>query len=92
MKSVSMVLLIASIFLVIMGIFLIAVSRSSKEVQIRKSAINGVGNICLGSVGIILAVVYQITTMDREVAIGIFFGAAIIINVLQWVFKRASKK
>lgn len=91
MKSVTIVLLIASLLLMIMGIFLIVVSRSSKEKVIRASIVNGIGNLVLGTVGAILAVIYQFITIDKEIMIGIFLGSAILISIIQLIFKRNVK-
>lgn len=91
MKSVTIVLLIASLLLMIMGIFLIVVSRSSKEKAIRASIVNGIGNLVLGTVGAILAVIYQFITIDKEIMIGIFLGSAILISIIQLIFKRNVK-
>lgn len=92
MKSVSIVLLVASFLLVLMGIFLIVMSSKASNADIKNSKVNGIGNLLLGIIGTTLAIIYQFVTLDKDIILGIFLGSAIIINIVQIFFKRSLKK
>lgn len=89
MKSVTIILLLASIVIVIIGIFIMSVGSSSKSKQMKRySIINGIGNLVLGLIGTTLAIVFQFADLNKEIVIVIFLIAAVIINLVQLVFKK----
>ncbi|WP_297436766.1 hypothetical protein [uncultured Clostridium sp.] len=92
MKSVSIVLLIASFLLVIMGLFLIVMSSKSQNEAIKSSKVNGIGNLVLGLIGTTIAIIYQFVEMDKNIILVLFFGSAVIISVIQILVKRKLKK
>ena len=92
MKSVSIVLLIASFLLVIMGLFLIVMSSKSQNEAIKSSKVNGIGNLVLGLIGTTIAIIYQFVEIDKNIILVLFFGSAVIISVIQILVKRKLKK
>lgn len=98
MKTVTIVLLIVSALLVLMGIFLLstknqyAVSDKGSKYSAVAVKINAIGNIIVGVLGGILALVYQFVEIQKNVLLFIFLAMIIIVNIIQGLLKKKYSK
>ncbi|MGL4656446.1 MAG: hypothetical protein ACRCWM_11315 [Sarcina sp.] len=88
MKTISIVLIVASFLMLVMGIFLLAVSKRYPGDSGKISKVNGIGQIILGIYGTILGIVYQFVTMSKTLMLVLFIIGIIVINVFQITYRK----
>ncbi|MGL4450956.1 MAG: hypothetical protein ACRCTZ_07185 [Sarcina sp.] len=88
MKTISLVLIIASFLILVMGIFLVAMSGRYQGDTRKISKINGLGQMILGVYGTLLGLIYQFVEMSKSVILVLFIIGVILINVFQTVYRK----
>lgn len=94
MKTISIVLFIASLLIMAIGIFLLVsknyFSNIGDESKYKGSAvkINAIVNICIGIAGIILATINQIFNIEKNIILILFVIVIVLGNVIQFILKK----
>ena len=88
MKTISIVLIAASFLMILMGIFLVAMSMRYPGDTGKISKVNGIGQIVLGLYGTTLGVIYQFVSMSRNLLLILFIVGIVLINVFQITYKK----
>ncbi|MGL4759913.1 MAG: hypothetical protein ACRCWG_00400 [Sarcina sp.] len=88
MKTISIVLIAASFIMILMGIFLIAMSTRYSGNTGKISRVNGIAQIILGIYGTTLGVIYQFVDMSRNLMLILFIIGIVVINVFQIMYKK----
>lgn len=88
MKIISLVLIIASFLMLLMGVFLLATGKRYPGNAGKISTVNGIGQIILGVYGTTLGIIYQFVTMSKNLMLVLFIIGVIIINVFQFIYRK----
>lgn len=94
MKTISIVLLIASLLIMAIGIFLLVsknyFSNIGDESKYKNEAIkiNAIVNIVIGIAGILLATINQIFNIEKNIILIIFVIVIILGNIIQFSLKK----
>lgn len=92
MKEISIVLIVASFLILVMGIFSIAISSRYSGSTGKISRVNGVGQIILGIYGATLAILYQFIGMSKNIMLILFAIGVIVISIVQVVYRKKLQK
>ncbi|WP_297520086.1 hypothetical protein [uncultured Clostridium sp.] len=92
MKSISIVLIIASFLMIVMGIFLMAMSKRYSGSNGKISKVNGISQIVLGIYGTTLGIIYQFASMSKNLMLILFIIGIVGINIVQITYKRKIQK
>ena len=88
MKAISIVLIVASFLILVMGIFSIAISSRYSGNTGKISRVNGIGQMILGIYGGTLAILYQFASMSKNLMLLLFAVGVIVISIVQVAYRK----